>query len=465
MMIRTLHTPSRGTVARAGQTPGRIRARVTSAVGTLAVSALALSACTAGTDGGGGTTAAPADDEEVSISIWSGFSDRELGIIDDAVARFEADHPNYTVTSQGSQDDDKLAQAIRGGNAPDVAVSFSTDYVGQNCSSGAWQDLGPFIERDGVDLEQIPAAVRGYTEFEGTRCALPMLADVYGLYYNLDQFAAAGLTEPPRTTSELLETAKKLTQFNEDGSIKVAGFVPLMNFYANTPQVVGPMFGAHWTDDSGRSSISTDPAWAALATWQKELVDWYGYDTLQKFVAGSGQQYSADQDFQTGRIAMALDGEYRTAFIDDAAPDLNYATAPVPVSDDRVEEYGGGYATGTVIGIPQGAENPGAAFELIKYLAFDTGSLVAMSNGLKNVPTTLDALESTELEVTPQFQTFLDVFASDGLSNNPPSANGGAYLKTVSDFFDTWQAGGVKDLDAALAQVDTDIENAKGIGG
>ena len=155
-----------------------------------------------------------------------------------------------------------------------------------------------------MDLEQIPAAVRGYTEFEGTRCALPMLADVYGLYYNLDQFAAAGVSEPPRTTSELLETAKKLTQFDEDGSIKVAGFVPLMNFYANTPQVVGPMFGAHWTDDSGTSSISTDPAWAALATWQKELVDWYGYDELQKFVAASGQEYSSDQDFQTGRIAI-----------------------------------------------------------------------------------------------------------------------------------------------------------------
>ena len=137
----------------------------------------------------------------------------------------------------------------------------------------------------------------------------------------------------------------------------------------------------------------------------------------------------------------------------------------MPVSDDLVDQYGGGHATGTVIGIPKGASNPGAAFELVKYLSLDTGSLVAMSNGLKNVPTTLDALESPDLEVTPQFQTFLDVFASENLSNNPPSANGGAYLKTVSDFFDSWQSGGVSDLDAALAQVDTDIENAKGIGG
>ena len=71
-----------------------------------------------------------------------------------------------------------------------------------------------------------------------------------------------------------------------------------------------------------------------ILTWQKDLVDRLGYDKLQAFQAGLGQEFSADNAFQTGKVAMNLDGEYRTAFIDDQAPDLNYGTAPFPTADD-----------------------------------------------------------------------------------------------------------------------------------
>ena len=35
-------------------------------------------------------------------------------------------------------------------------------------------------------------AVQDYTEYQGDRCAMPLLADDYGLYYNKDMFDAAG---------------------------------------------------------------------------------------------------------------------------------------------------------------------------------------------------------------------------------------------------------------------------------
>ena len=43
-------------------------------------------------------------------------------------------------------------------------------------------------------------------------------------------FAKAGITEPPKTMTELMADAKKLTVRNPDGSIKVAGFVPLQDW-------------------------------------------------------------------------------------------------------------------------------------------------------------------------------------------------------------------------------------------
>ena len=72
-----------------------------------------------------------------------------------------------------------------------------------------------------------------------------------------------------------------------------------------------------------------------MLEWDKNLVDWYGYDKLTRFEAGAGEEFSASNAFETGKVAMMLDGEYRTAFIEDEHPELNYGTAPFPVADDQ----------------------------------------------------------------------------------------------------------------------------------
>ncbi|HEX4248150.1 MAG TPA: extracellular solute-binding protein, partial [Pseudonocardia sp.] len=343
---------------------------------------------------------------------------------------------------------------------PDVAISFYTDNLGAWCSNGTFQDLAPYIERDKIDMTQIPQAVRDYTEFQGKRCAMPMLADVIGLYYNTDMFAAAGITSPPKTTSELLADTKKLTKFNPDGSIKVAGFLPSMPFYANQAQYWAPNFGASYFGPDGKSDLAANPGWAAMFQFQKQLVDFYGgHEKVEQFKSGLGDEYSADQGFQAGKLAMAYDGEYRDAFIKDQAPSLKFATAPPPVLDSLADHYGGGFATGTIIAIPKGAKHPGAAWELIKQVTLDTGTLVDMANGLKNVPSTVASLTDPRLQVDPQFKTFLDMYGSGKLVPNPPTPIGDAHLKAVNDFAEKWQAGAVPDLAAGLKQVDAQVND------
>ena len=102
--------------------------------------------------------------------------------------------------------------------------------------------------------------VRDYTEFNGTRCAMPMLADVYGLYYNKDLLAQAGITAPPKTASELDRDAKKLTLRNPDGSIKVAGFIPRSGFYENAAAHYAPAGMRSGSEgDGSRTSGPTPP--------------------------------------------------------------------------------------------------------------------------------------------------------------------------------------------------------------
>lgn len=426
-------------------------------VGAGALVALLAAACTAGSSKAGADQA-PAGDEKVTLAVWSKFSGRELGVLDKVLQGFHAKHPNITIQNQGSQNDDKITQAIRGGNPPDVAISFSTDNIGQFCSSGSWQDLKTYIDRDKVELNQIPSATRAYTEFKGTRCAMPLLADVYGLYYNKAMFTAAGLSGPPKTMSELFEDAKKLTVRNPDGSIKVAGFVPTIGFYSNHVQMWGANWGVNWNGADGKSALGSDPQWQAMLSWAKKFTDFYGKENLAKFTAGLGQEYSPDNGFEKGQIAMAMDGEYRTAFIDSEAPNLDYATAPFPVADNKSQLYGGGYTTGTIIGIPKGAKHAGAAWEVVKYLTLDSGALQELAEGLKNVPTTIASLQDAKLQQDQHFKTFLDIFASPSLATNPASPNGGAYLKVAEDFGIAYQSGSVTDLGGGLAKAAAQID-------
>src|SRR4051794_30301971 len=322
-------------------------------IATVAATALLVSVGVVGCGGtgGGGSSGnaakpaaqAPAKLAPANITLWVGFTQRELRVFKNAVKEFEALHPGVKVDVVGGINDDKIIAASRGGKAPDVAQSFSADNSGAFCGSGAWVNLKPYLQRDGVSDTIFPPAPRSYTQYKGTRCALPMLADAMGLYYNEDMLKKAGLNGPPKTVSELTQYAKKLTVRNPDGSLKVVGFNPVMGWYSNTPANFGPMFGAKWVDGSGKSSLSSDPAWQKLLKWQKDLIDWYGYDKLVKFQAGLGDEFSASNAFEKGKVAMNVDGEWRTAFIADEAPKLNYTTAPVPADDANPDLYGGGY--------------------------------------------------------------------------------------------------------------------------
>ncbi len=418
-------------------------------------------------DKAAGTPATKTDKlEPADITLWVGFTQRELSVFKDAVKKFEAKNPGVNVKVVGGINDDKIVAASRGGSAPDVAQSFSADNSGAFCSSGAWVDLKPYMDRDGVSDEIFPPAPRSYTQYDGTRCALPLLADAYGLYYNEDMLKKAGLDGPPKTVSELTEYAKKLTVKNPDGSLKVVGFNPVMNWYSNTPANFGPMFGGKWVDDAGKSTLGSDPAWAKLLTWQKDLIDWYGYENLVKFQAGLGDEFSPSNAFEKGKVAMNVDGEWRTAFIADEVPNLPYNTAPLPVDDDNSDLYGGGYTTGNIAGIPKTAKHPEQGWALLKWLATDDESMVFLSNGLRNVPTTESSAQSPDLKPDPKFQIFVDIFGNEHTTTTPVTAAGSAPQELFNSFSNKWQAGRVDDLEAGLAGVDKAIDaqlaNAEG---
>jgi multiple sugar transport system substrate-binding protein len=193
-------------------------------------------------------------------------------------------------------------------------------------------------------------------------------------------------------------------------------------------------------------------------------VDYYGYDKLVRWNAGAGDEFSPQNAFETGKMAMAIDGEYRTAFLKAEHPDLDYGTAPFPVADNHPELYGAGQVTGTIAGLPRGAKHVDAAWELLKYMATDTGALTKLSNGLHNVPTTKASLASSAIVPDEHFKPFLKIMANPNTVHPPIMSIGSANQEAVAAFATKWQAGKIPNLQDGLAkvdqQIDSQVENA-----
>src|SRR5919204_1667134 len=201
------------------------------------IGALAAAAAAAA---GGAHRAGP-----TKLTIWVGWSaGHELTTFKQVAAEYDRAHPEIALKVVGGIDDNKIVAAIRSGTAPDVVSSFNSYNVGNYCGTGGWIDLTPLLKKDGIDPAIFPRAPRYYTQYGGKRCALPLLADDYGLYYNKAMFRQAGITRPPRTISELTADAKKLTVRGSNGSIKVAGLDPVIGFYENVPERWVSAFGA-----------------------------------------------------------------------------------------------------------------------------------------------------------------------------------------------------------------------------
>ena len=227
-------------------------------------------------------------------------------------------------TWSARSNDDKIVAAIRGGNAPDVASSFNSYNVGTFCSSGAFDRPRPVPQEGRPQRLHVPAQPRSTTRSTtAIQCALPMLADVYGLYYNKTLFKQAGHHAPAEDdlgADRGREEADRARLERRDQGRRLRPVHRLLRERARALDhlVRRPV-------DGRERQVDRSPAtrrWTKLLTWQKSLIDWYGYDKLVRFQAGVGDEFSASNAFENGKLAMNIDGEWRVAFIKAEHPEL-----------------------------------------------------------------------------------------------------------------------------------------------
>ena len=441
-----------------------------------AVSAVAL---VTGTFVGAGSAQAA----DRTVLVWSPYQGDNLKMWNDAIFRIEKANPGLNVVSVGNVDMAKSLAAINAGNGPDISVANGAGNLGWFCGTGAWQKLNTYIAGSkGINMASTfsPASVN-YTISSGNRCGLPAVgSETFGFYYNKDLLKAAGYSSAPKTTKELFDMSIKLTKFNSDGSIKVAGFVPWAGYYGFEMDAMwlGLMFGAKWYAGNGQPAFGSDAKWAKAFQWQKDFIakvygdgDFKtGSAKLTKFVAARGDEWGAGHDFVSGRVAMKLDADWMAPMFCDpdgwalnpcTKPAVNFGTAPFPVEASIAStNYGSGLVGGQVMGISKGSKNVKDAWIVIKGLAKDVQLSIDYANANGSVPVLNAALKSGKITFPAIYQTFYNIAA------NPKSGyhilkNTGEHLEDaeIFNFMSAWQAGSVTDLKSGLKDVTSKVSS------
>jgi multiple sugar transport system substrate-binding protein len=429
--------------------------------------ALGLSVCATALLAGCASPTVGSDHDDprapVTLTFWHGWSEPgEVKAINDSVARFEKLHPNIRVKAVGNVTDATMNQALRAGgdDAPDVVSSFTTNNVGQYCDSGMWADLDPFMNKTGLDKAKVfPRTLLKYTSYKGRQCALPLLADAYGLYYNEDAFRHAGITRPPHTMSEFKKDAVKLTERTANGDDERVGFMPDFRLYQNSPDRLFAQWGPRYFDSHGRARLAREPATRDYFRTTNGLIKAQGgYAALERFRSGFGDEMSSQNAFLTGKLAMHMDGEWRGLMLDQAKATFPWRTAPLPVPDDQAGTYGRGFLTGTIAGIAHSSRHQNAAWQLVRFLTADTRQVVRFANAIHNVPSTKAALKSPRLDKDPDFRTFIEIAQNPHSQSLPPTVNGDQYVASLQDFGYDVEAGRVGDLGKGLRALDEQID-------
>ncbi len=288
--------------------------------------------------------------DEVTLEFWGGWTGPDGAIMQELVDRYNEENPdvqvNLTIQAWSPLFDAFIA-AASAGESPDI-MAMHPQETAMFINLGLIQPIDDIVAQSEVFQQDsyVPKAWE-LQFYNGQMWAFPFDLGIHGLYYNVDLFEEAGITEPPTTREEFLEAARLLTVDASGLHPGDDGFDPtnivqyavnmhtnhhaFYQWYALYSQLGGQLF----SEDEMSCAMDIDKASEAWQ-WLQDLV-------YVHYAAPQGQTDYA-RDFITGRTAMLIDGPWQIPAMQAAeAEGLNWATAPYPTIFDQPAVWGSGH--------------------------------------------------------------------------------------------------------------------------
>jgi len=394
-------------------------------VGGAGAAAAALASCTqAGTSTGGSSGG------KTVVRVWSWY----IGQKDEfpkVIKAFEDKHPSIKIDNRifGTPDQylPALQAAISGGDVPEIFAPHTRalTYGTQGVSADLIKELGSSFLKD-----FFPPTNQEYTT-GGKQYAVGFMAQTFGLFYNPELLAAAGVNGEPETWDDLIAAAAKI---NATGKSTLA-------FSANPTVSAGDFFLPLITQ------VSDDPTYFLKLDQLSDGIKWDSdvvVKALQlndKIVKGrvfqprttgtSGTQ--AEQLFYTGGAAMFFSGSWTPqSLVQDAPPEFGkkYKVMKTPAIASGARHWTADQA-GAGWSVAAGSKTKDAALEFLKFM-YSPEQYSPMMNGSNSMPSTASAAAMIESPIIKLMTSWLP----DGCPHIPFGAGSAAGLEPLGKIFD-----------------------------
>lgn len=370
------------------------------AASTTGQTASGSSSAAAPESGTSGESSTGTSGKATEITYWSSSSQDEINYLD---SHFNDSHPGIKVTGQyvASADNTtaKVVAALKSDTEPNVLLGQDPSNLPLYAQSGKVLDLTDALK---AETDALYPGIKSGLFYQGKQLGFA-LGGVgnYVLFYNKDDFAKAGIAEPPATWDELVQDAIKLTDAASNhygiyiplGSSEWISYVWESLLWGNG--------GSLLNKDGTKVAFDSQAGIDALTTW---------YDLVQKDKAApttsyaQGGSFDGAPAFASGAVSMIVEGQWALAEF----KDINYGVALMPAGTSGKSSAGIGIGVATAFDTGN-AEQNAAAEEFIKWLGQpEQGAyLTSVSGGLPSAPAQLEQdLVKKQIAAQPTYETF-----------------------------------------------------------
>jgi arabinogalactan oligomer/maltooligosaccharide transport system substrate-binding protein len=288
---------------------------------------------------------------QTKVVVWHSYRGEEKTALEKLVAAYNTAQATkgVKVTTLAVPFDafaDKITAAVPRGQGPDIFI-YAQDRL------GGWVEAGNTIEPIDFYLDKdtsgrfLPTTMEAMT-YRGTVYGLPLNFKVLTMIYNKKLVAA-----PPKTSAELVATAKKLT---DAGTGRFGLAYWYSNFYYHAP-LLGA-FGGRVFDAKGKLVLNSAENARSLET----LMKWVERD---KILPAEPSTALVTSLFNEGKAAIVFSGPW---FLGEIAKGIDYGLAPLPTIDEAGGKPLRPWMTVEGVYIAAPSKNKEAAYDFVKYV-------------------------------------------------------------------------------------------------
>lgn len=304
--------------------------------------------------------------QAADVSFLTHWSPETVAKLDAAAKVYETSHPDTKITVRAVPFGDLLTTLrTSGGGADGATIAGIYDAWLPDLSKDKL--VAPVPDAIASDVKaNWPAGIVGAASIGGTLYGIPNEIDVYALNYNKKLFAAAGITDAPKTWDEFLADAEKLT----DKSKGQQGFGMINSWAAGVLHPFSSLLVSNGGDlvVDGKPVLDSKQATETFELYEKLIKS--GYSDPAMATADANTTGPFLDNFVSGKTGMIIMANWWESALKAGMGEnfADVATAPIPVGPSGDKARSISYSWMTVVNAKASPEEQAAAWDFLNWL-------------------------------------------------------------------------------------------------